>query len=304
MILSPVKRLLVTAAWTAILSGSTWSQAAKYPPEMPGAETEVYKTVGDVRLNIYLFKPAGHQPTDKRPAIVFFFGGGWNNGSPAQFLNQCKTLASRGMIAAAADYRVASRHQSTILQSVQDAKSAVRWLRTHAARLGVDPERIAAGGGSAGGHLAACTGLIPGLDESGEDQKVSSRSNALVLYNPALVLAGVSGESIKSSSLEALLQRSGIELERISPYHAITRGAPPAIIFHGTADTTVPFRTVELFAAAMKSAGNSCQVVPFEGRTHGFFNFGRGDSSDYRAVLRETEDFLTEQGYLKKYVHF
>jgi acetyl esterase len=299
MILRSVTRFLIATTWAAIFPGLAWSQALKYPPEMPGAEVEVYKTVGDLRLNIYLFKPEGHQQTDKRPAIVFFFGGGWNNGSPAQFLNHCKTLASRGMIAAAADYRVASRHQSTILQSVQDAKSAVRWLRTHATRLGVDPERIAAGGGSAGGHLAACTGLISGLDESGEDLKVSARSNALVLYNPALVLAEVAGEKIAASSLEALLKRSGIELERISPYHAVARGAPPAIVFHGTADTTVPFRTVELFAAAMKAAGNVCKLVPFEGRTHGFFNFGRGDSSDYRTALRETEVFLTELGYFK-----
>ena len=290
----------MAAVLTALLCVSAWSQAFKYPPEMPGAETEVYKTIGGLRLNIYLFKPEGHQQTDKRPAIVFFFGGGWRSGSPEQFLNQCKSLASRGMIAAAADYRVSSRNQSTILQSVQDAKSAVRWLRTHAARLGIDPDRIAAGGGSAGGHLAACTGLISGLDENGENPKVSSRSNALVLFNPGLILAGVAGDKPKASSLEDLLKRAGTEPERISPYHAIARGAPPTIIFHGTADTTVPFRTIEVFAAAMKAAGNSCKVVPFEGRTHGFFNLGRGDSSDYRAVLQETEVFLTEQGYLKK----
>ena len=300
MTFRPANHLLMAAAFAAFLSGSAWSQALRYPPEMPGAEKEVYKTIGDLRLNIYLFKPEDHRQTDKRPAIVFFFGGGWRSGSPAQFLNQCKTLASRGMIAAAADYRVASRHQSTILQSVQDAKSAVRWLRTNAVRLGIDPDRIAAGGGSAGGHLAACTGVISGLDESGEDLKISSRSNVLVLYNPALVLAGVAGEEIKGSSLEALVKRAGTEPERISPYHAIAPGAPPTIIFHGTADTTVPFRTIEIFAAAMKAAGNACKVVPFEGRTHGFFNFGRGDSSDYRAVLQETEVFLAEQGYLKK----
>ena len=143
----------------------------RYPPDLPGAKIETYKTVGDVKLNLYLFIPEGHQASDKRPAIVFFFGGGWTNGSPAQFEPHCLHFASRGMVAVAADYRVKSRHGVTPVECVADAKSAVRWLRANAAKLGVDPARIAAGGGSAGGHVATCTGVIEGLDEKSEDRK-------------------------------------------------------------------------------------------------------------------------------------
>src|SRR5262249_13533381 len=135
----------------------------------------------------------GHKPTDKRPAIVFFFGGGWTNGSPMQFEEHCKYLASRGIVAITADYRVASRHQVKAVSCVADAKSAIRFVRKEADRLGVDPNKIVASGGSAGGHIAACSGVISGFNESSEDASVSSVPNALALFNPAVVLAPAVG---------------------------------------------------------------------------------------------------------------
>ena len=143
--------------------------------EFAGAHAEVYKTIGDTRLELFLFTLEGHQPTDHRPAIVFFFGGGWNNGTPKQFEPHCRMLAAQGMVAITADYRVASRHQVKVVDCVRDAKSAVRWVRQNAQRLGIDPQRIAAGGGSAGGHLAAATATLPEFDEPTEDAKISSR---------------------------------------------------------------------------------------------------------------------------------
>ena len=83
-----------------------------------------------------------------------------------------------------ADYRVSSRHGTQVVHCVADGKSAVRWIRANAKRLGVDAERIAAGGGSAGGHVAACTGVISGLDAPDEDTSLSSVPNAMALFNP------------------------------------------------------------------------------------------------------------------------
>jgi acetyl esterase len=271
-----------------------------YPPELPGAKVEVYKTVGDVKLNMYIFYPKEHKPGERRAAIVFFFGGGWQGGSPGQFQEQCKYLASRGMVAMAADYRVLSRHGTKAVKCVADAKSAVRWIRANADRLGIDPSRIAAGGGSAGGHIAACTGTVPDLDEPGEDTSISSVPNAMVLFNPALVLAPVDGASpFPGDRLKALQDRMGVDPVSVSPYHQVKKGDPPTIIFHGTADTTVPFRTAELFAEAMTRAGNRCKLVPFEGQQHGFFNYGRGDGTAYVATVRAMDEFLTELGYLE-----
>lgn len=161
------------------------------PATLPGAETEIYKTVGDVSLPLHIFTPEGHRSGQSRPAIVFFFGGAWRNGSPAQFEKHCAYLASRGMVAITAEYRVSGRHQTKAIACFQDAKSAMRYLGSNAKRLGIDPNRIAAGGGSAGGHLAGALGTIRGLDDPTDDLSISPVPNALCLFNPALVLASI-----------------------------------------------------------------------------------------------------------------
>ena len=259
---------------------------------------EPYKTVGGVRLAVYIFEPepVAGAPREQRPAIVFFFGGGWRAGTPQQFEHQCRYFASRGMVAIAADYRVSSRHQTKADDSVRDAKSAIRWVRQNAVRLGVDPARIVAAGGSAGGHIAAATGVIDGLDEPAEDTRTSSRPNAMVLFNPVLVLAPVAGNSglreFRNPELE------GIDRAAISPFHQAAQGAPPATIFHGEADTTVPYATAELFAQKMKELHNRCELIGFAGEAHGFFNYGRKGNQSYRATVRKADAFLASLGYL------
>ncbi len=270
-----------------------------YPPDLPDARAEVYKTVGGADLKLWIFEPQGHKPTDKRPAIVFFFGGGWNSGSPKQFEQQSKHLASRGMVAITADYRVASRHQVKVVDCVRDAKSAIRWVRTHAARLGIDPGRIAAGGGSAGGHLAAATAILPGFDEPGENTKVSSRPNAMILFNPALLLAPIEESNTSDLASKFTAERAGTDPKAVSPYHQLAKGAPPALILHGKADTTVPYATVGAFAKKSVSLENRCDLVGFEGQPHGFFNYGRGNGEYYEKTLQRAEEFLVSIGYLK-----
>jgi acetyl esterase/lipase len=159
------------------------------PTSLPGADSRVYKTIGEVKLYLHIFRELNATKSEKLPAIVFFFGGGWNAGTVNQFVKRSEYLASRGMVAVIADYRVKSRHGVTPVECVTDAKSAIRWVRAHAADFGIDSNRIVAAGGSAGGHLAAATALAQGLDEKGEDVKISSAPNALALFNPALDLS-------------------------------------------------------------------------------------------------------------------
>ena len=296
---------IILSCLTVLPAQEKAKKAAKgprtYPPTLPGSVVETYKTIGDTKLNLYIYNPKDHKSTDKSPAIVFFFGGGWTNGSPGQFEEHCKHLASRGMVAITADYRVASRHNVKAVSCVADAKSAIRYVRKEAARLGIDPNRIAAGGGSAGGHLAACTGVIKGFDESSEDQSISSVPNALALFNPAVVLAPAEGLSnTNRERVNSLNDRMGVEPKELSPYHQVKAGAPPTIIFHGKADTTVPYATVELFAQAMTAAGNKCTLVGYEGQAHGFFNYGRGNNNEYyEKTVAELDRFLEGLGYLK-----
>jgi acetyl esterase len=269
-----------------------------HPPTIAGAQEEVYKKVGDVSLNAYIFKPKA-PPTDPRPAIVFFFGGGWTSGTPTQFEHQCRYFSERGMVAITADYRVASRHQVKAVDCVADAKSAIRWVRANATRLGIDPDRIVAAGGSAGGHIAAATGTINKFDEPSEDLSISSVPNAMALFNPALALAvGDTKEKNEPDKLAALRQRLGVDAKELSPFNHVGPNVPPTIIFHGKADSTVPYRTAEMFHDAMKQHGRTCELVGFDGAQHGFFNYGRGNGEHYRATVAALDDFLVKLKFL------
>ena len=270
-----------------------------------GAEIQVYKSAANsdgekVDLNMYIFKPEGHKAADKRPAVVFFFGGGWKAGKPSQFQEHCKYLAGRGIVAMTADYRVSSRHGTKAVACVADAKSAVRWIRNNAKTMGIDPSRIAAGGGSAGGHVAACTGVIKTNDEPNEDSEISSVPNAMILFNPALVLGNVEGKpELDEVKMKGMKDRVGAEPISISPYHQIAAGAPPAIVFHGKADTTVPYWTAEVFATKMKEAGNRCDLIGYEDQGHGFFNTGRKKGKS-KETIEEMDKFLVDLGFLDK----
>lgn len=270
-----------------------------YPPLIDGAEEITYKTVDGIKLNLWVFKPENHKATDHAPAIVFFFGGGWNGGSPSQFVSHCEYLAARGMVAIVADYRVKSRHDVTAKFCVTDAKSAIRWVRENASELGVDGDRIAAGGGSAGGHLAAACATLPKFDDENENRSISSKPNALVLFNPALVLAPIEGgEKQSNEKLASLEKRMGTKPVNMSPYHNVVGKLPPTIIFHGTGDKTVPFISVELFTKKMHEFGNKCTLVAYQGEEHGFFNYGKKSNSVFVDTVHKMDKFLVSLGYL------
>ncbi len=294
-------RLLIVL--TFVLATSALAQDApkkqkNYPPVMNGATVETYKKVGKTELKVWIFKPEGHKPADKRPAAVFFFGGGWRNGTPTQFEQHCRYLAERGMVAMTADYRVSTRNKTKANACVEDGKSAVRWVRENAKRLGVDPKRIVAGGGSAGGHVAACTGVVNGFEVGNRD--ISSRPNAMALFNPATVLAKVPGVEFDEKKFSTLEERMGVQPEKLSPWHHVKEQQPPTIIFHGKADKTVPYKSAELFAAKMQKAGNKCVLKGYAGQGHGFFNYGRSKNVMFEQTVRDLDAFLVSLGYLSK----
>lgn len=283
-------RMIVSCLLLSMASTATSARAAgKYPPELSGAKVEIYKRVGDVVLKLFIFSPERHGPGDARPAVVFFFGGGWRGGSPKQFEHHCRYLASRGMVAIAADYRVASRHKTSPRECVMDGKSAIRWVRANAARLGIDPERIAAGGGSAGGHVAAATATVDGFEQPGEDTSVSARPNALLLFNPVFD-NGPQGFGYK---LVKDYWRA------FSPIHNIRRGMAPSIVFLGTRDKLIPVATAEAWKGKTEQAGGRCELHLYEGQPHGFFNYGRSGGKYYYETVLAMDKFLVSLGWLK-----
>lgn len=284
------KRALIIMAFSILTAASALPLHAKIAG--PNRSVE-YKVIGDTRLNLHIFNPEGFKPSDKRAAIVFFFGGGWSGGTPAQFYQQARGLADLGMVAISAEYRVRSRHKTTPFECVKDGKSAIRWVRQHAQELGIDPERIVAAGGSAGGHVAACTALIEGHEEDGEDASVSVVPNAMILFNPVIDTTE-KGYGISKVGKERKTE--------ISPCHHVRKGLPPTLVFHGTADEAVPIENVQRFTRLMKEAGNQCTLVAFEDKRHGFFNgsWFRPNSNDidFKLTMEKSIAFITDLGFL------
>jgi len=128
---------------------------------------------------------------------------------------------------------------------------------------------------------------------------VSCVPNAVVLFNPALVLAPLEGVDLKGFLSNVTADRFGCEPTEISPAHHVKAGAPPTIIFHGKADTTVPYTSVEAFRDLMVNAGNRCELVGSEGQAHGFFNFGRNEDRFSIETLQAADQFLASLGWLK-----
>jgi acetyl esterase/lipase len=260
--------------------------AAQQPrPKLTDAKVQtadhVFKTTPEGELALHCYMPEDWKPTDKRPLIVFFFGGGWRNGSYLQFVPQAEYFASRGIVAVSADYRIASKHKTTPDRAVEDAKTAIRWVRVNAAKLGIDPDKVIAGGGSAGGHLAAATATVEKFDAAG-DPKASAVPNALVLFNPFLngtgrTIPGAAGSNIA---------------EAMSPTLYLKKGAPPAVIFFGTKDEMLDHG--KEYQAKAKPLGGRVDLYTAADQPHGFFN----RSPWTEVTAKQADEFLVSLGYL------
>jgi len=272
----------IVLVWGFVVSGAV--HAAK-----PVGEAIVYKRVGDAQLTLYVNKPEGWKADDRWPAIVFFHGGGWVGGSPGQFTEHSKYLAGRGMVCVQVQYRLLDgKAKQPPIKCTEDAVDGFRWVRIHAAKLGIDSNRIASGGGSAGGHLAAYLGTIAARQST--DERTSARPNAMVLFNPVYD-NGPDGWG---------QQRLGKQYLDFSPMHNISKQTPPCIVFLGSEDKLIPVSTAEKFQQKMQEVGVKSELRVYQGQGHGFFNHGKDGNKWYEKTIAETDAFLTELGWLAK----
>ena len=242
----------------------------------------VYKRVGDLTLLLHLFLPNQRSPQARRPAIIWFHGGGFVGGHPAQFFPHCAHFASRGIVAASVRYRLLNQGATSVGDCLMDAKSAIRWLRVHADELQVDAHKLVAGGMSSGAALAADAAMVPGWDPLDDDRTVSARPDALVLYSAAL--------------FEPTFVPGRFDPAFYAANH-VQANMPPMLILHGADDSHFPLPQMEHFCAAMVAAGNQCTLQVYPGE-HGFANYDRDDQRPYQATLAEVEYFLTTLGIL------
>ncbi len=248
----------------------------------------LYKKIDTTQLYLTVYPSVIKESTKKSPAIVFFFGGGWNNGTVKQFEQQALYFSQRGMVCILVDYRVREKQKTTPFESLKDAKSAIRYIREHANELQIDPSKIVAAGGSAGGHLAAATAIINDYNEITDNTAISCVPDALVLFNPVFD-NGPGGYGY---------ERIGEAYKNFSPLHNIKSGAPPTIVFLGDKDHLVPVETAKYYKTIMEKVKSRCDLFIYEGQGHGFFNYKNLEY--YKKTVSETDTFLQSIGFLNK----
>jgi acetyl esterase/lipase len=253
-----------------------------------------YKTIKTCSLNMNVFWPKGIEEGERRTCILFFHGGGWTGGSPAQLHPQAVYFASRGAVAISARYRLAGKPEPSPRLCLLDAKSAVRYVRSHADGLRIDPDRIVAGGSSAGAQLAAACGTGTTIEDDSDDKTVSPRPNALILFNPVFN-NGPPSDFGRSFGYERVKDFYG----EFSPMHNIDRETPPTCVLSGTEDKALHVDVALKYKQIMEDLGRTCELHVYKGYGHGFFNFGKYDQKPFRATAHATDRFLVSVGLLE-----
>jgi len=244
------------------------------------AQSYIYQSEDGFELIAHCFFPANHDPAEAKPAIVFFHGGLWDVSMTTQFAPHCMHFASRGMVAVAVEYRVASTHHSSPEDAVEDAQMAMLWLKHNHQTLGIDPNRIIAAGAASGAHMALSLAMLPEVME----------------------IDGYSPRPLAVIGLSAIVNttKKGTEFDRFpdpkkatknSPSNNIRKGLCPTLIIHGKSDTIVPHDHAEKFAKMMKRKKNPCEFIDFEAVNHSFFNFNVSPKH-FEITLNSMDSFL------------
>ncbi|MFL6197882.1 MAG: alpha/beta hydrolase fold domain-containing protein [Thermoanaerobaculia bacterium] len=241
------------------------------------------------------------------PVVVWIHGGGWKSGSRLPIPTRVSDLCLRGYAVASVDYRLTT----TALwpAQIQDVRGAVRWLRAHASEYGLDTDRFAAWGESAGGHLAALlatSGGVPTITigsvsadlegTTGGNLDPSSRVQAVVDWYGATDFLQMrfypttvnhdGATSDESKLIGGAIQDNPERVATADPITYVDAGDPPLLAMHGTLDKLIPFNQSQLLVDALNAAGASATLRPVQGAGHG------GSAFDKASVVQPVYDFL------------
>jgi acetyl esterase/lipase len=258
---------------------------AEEQAQQTGHLIRTYKTIGKIELDLHLFLPDSTIGIAKRPTYVYFHGGAWTEGKPDWGFSACESRAKSGWVAASVEYRINDRHGTLPFDAVMDAKSAIRWLREHAAEYNIDVNRIVATGNSAGGHLVLCTALADKWNDNSDDLHYSATPNLLLVNSGVFDLTNETWITVGLKDKEIV--------KEISPSYLVKKGVPPTLFIHGTNDRSVPFQTAKVFEAKMKDAGNDFEFHSLEGAGH-FLWF---DDKYSQEVSNYRREFMKKHGY-------
>ncbi|MEP6716515.1 MAG: alpha/beta hydrolase, partial [Terriglobia bacterium] len=233
-----------------------------------------YSNVG-ARMSMDIVRPAS--PAEPSlPAVLLIHGGGFRGGDRQSYLPTAIKLAERGYVAATMSYRLSPRHQFPA--PVEDAKAAVRFLRANAAKYGIDPDRIGAMGGSAGGTLVLFLGLtadVPDFEGSGPNKQFSSRVQCVVDQYGASDFTQSYSKSVDAAIVLPMFLGGDLDHnraihQRASPISWVTPNAAPVLAIHGTLDPYVAYEQSLWMVERLIAAGVPAELETITGAGHGF----------------------------------
>jgi acetyl esterase/lipase len=273
----------------------------------PPAREIVYKQVAEGPLKLHAFLPARSGPDERRPAIVWIHGGAWVGGTLEGFMPHARYMAERGLVAFNLEYRLLKPAGPTMAECIADCQSAIRYLRVHAAELGIDPARIAVAGDSAGGHLTAALGTLGDFGDPAEAPGISARPDVMILLNPVLDLTeddwiryAVGGPALADRTQPRPHGPADLARARaLSPIFHAHAGVPPSLLLHGLDDKIVPVSQARRFAEALAQAGVRCDLRLLEKQGHAFgIAYWRAPEPTVVETLRTIDAYLTTLGYV------
>lgn len=275
--------LVISLLLTLLLAGC---RAEAQPPPAPGGSALPpgvhvlrnleYARVGDRALLLDLYLP--EQAQGPLPVVVWIHGGAWRAGNKEG--TPAVRLVPKGYAVASISYRLSQ--EAVWPAQIQDCKAALRWLRAHAQEYGLDPDRFAAWGASAGGHLAAMLGTAGDAREweVGENLGFSSRVQAVCdFFGPAdfttigyypCALDHLGPDSPEAQLIGASLTDHPDKARAASPNTYITADDPPFLIMHGDMDWVVPWTQSQELYDQLRAAGVAATLVIVPGAGHGF----------------------------------
>jgi acetyl esterase/lipase len=247
------------------------------------AEGVAYGAEPRQRLDVYSAGRAG----EKRPVVVFFYGGAWSSGSRGGYAFAGRAYAGEGFVAVVPDYRLVPSVRFPAF--VEDGALAIRWARDNAARFGGDPGRITLAGHSAGAHIAALLALDPRwLRGAGVDPRVI-RAGAL--------MAGPYDFLPLTDARSQAALGNWPRPEETQPISFASADAPPLWLATGTEDTTVRPRNSETLATRLRAAGAPVELKRYPGRGHADLVIGLARPLRGRvSTLRDSAEFLRTAG--------
>ena len=282
---------LMAIALEVCLFGGVLAQTKSTGNTQPDAYT--YERVNGQEMKAYVFQPARGGLGKPRAAMLVFHGGGWNEGSAQWTFEQARYFAILGMVGISVEYRLANGESITPFDAAEDARAAIRWARSQAQLLNIDPKRIAAYGESAGGLLAAAAAIS---EETPTREELNAVPDALVLFSPVL--------TVERSAKFLALAGKRRDFASIEPGEHIRREMPPTLILTGALDAGIPPETMVEFCKKMKQAKNRCELHVYSGVGHMLDppeeNAAAGEKAKkikYDAYVK-VDQFLASLGYI------